>query len=153
MDNTATPFNQAADQLQMDFIIERFFQSVSFRQDETPAYEELHALFVPGGLLIKNTTGQPEISQVEQFIAPRRTLVRSGALRAFHEAELHASTQRFGHVAHRFSAYVKTGILQGTPFSAKGMISTQFVMTADGWRISAMAWDDERPGLEIGPAP
>ena len=30
-----------------------------------------------------------------------------------------------------------------------GIISTQFVKTTAGWRISAMAWDDERPGLTI----
>jgi hypothetical protein len=29
------------------------------------------------------------------------------------------------------------------------MISTQFVRTADGWKMSAMAWDDERAGLVI----
>jgi hypothetical protein len=28
-------------------------------------------------------------------------------------------------------------------------ISTQFVKTTAGWKISAMAWDDERPGLSI----
>jgi hypothetical protein len=27
--------------------------------------------------------------------------------------------------------------------------SLQFVRTADGWRISAVAWDDEREGLAI----
>ena len=29
------------------------------------------------------------------------------------------------------------------------MISTQYVRTPVGWRISAMAWDDERPGLTL----
>jgi hypothetical protein len=29
------------------------------------------------------------------------------------------------------------------------MISSQFVLTPDGWKMSAMAWDDERPGLSI----
>jgi len=39
--------------------------------------------------------------------------------------------------------------MKGVPFGARGMISTQFVMTPAGWKISAMAWDDERPGLTI----
>jgi hypothetical protein len=29
------------------------------------------------------------------------------------------------------------------------MISTQFILTPAGWKISAMAWDDEHPGLSI----
>jgi len=32
---------------------------------------------------------------------------------------------------------------------ARGAISTQFVRTPGGWRIGSMAWDDERPGLEL----
>jgi hypothetical protein len=29
------------------------------------------------------------------------------------------------------------------------MISTQFLRTPASWKISSMAWDDERPGLVI----
>jgi hypothetical protein len=29
------------------------------------------------------------------------------------------------------------------------MKTIQFVRTADGWRISAAAWDDERDGLSL----
>jgi hypothetical protein len=29
------------------------------------------------------------------------------------------------------------------------MVSTQFVKTPAGWKMSAMAWDDERPGLTL----
>lgn len=55
----------------------------------------------------------------------------------------------FGNVVHRFSAYAKAGTLKGVSIEARGMISTQFISTPAGWGISAMAWDDERPGLFI----
>jgi hypothetical protein len=29
------------------------------------------------------------------------------------------------------------------------MITTQFAHTPTGWKMSAMAWDDERPGLSM----
>jgi hypothetical protein len=29
------------------------------------------------------------------------------------------------------------------------MISTQFIHTPQGWKVSSMAWDDERPGLQL----
>jgi hypothetical protein len=75
--------------------------------------------------------------------------VDAGDLTRFHEAELSETTQVFGSVAQRFSAYTKSGTLRGTPFNAKGMISTQFIQTPHGWRMSSMAWDDERPGLSV----
>jgi hypothetical protein len=73
----------------------------------------------------------------------------AGELTRFREWELSETTEIFGNVAHRFSAYAKSGTLKGVPFEARGMISTQFVLTPNGWRMSVMAWDDERPGLSI----
>ena len=55
----------------------------------------------------------------------------------------HGHGQVYGNVAQRWSHYDKRGVLNGTPFAAQGWISTQFARTSDGWRITAMAWDDE----------
>ncbi len=78
-------------------------------------------------------------------------------LQAFAYTRIHAAllnrvsetTELFGNVAHRFSPYGKRGVTDRGPIEVRGAISTQFVRTADGWRISSMAWDDERPGLEL----
>jgi hypothetical protein len=75
--------------------------------------------------------------------------VNSGELTSFEEVEIAEITEIFGNVAHRFSTYEKSGTMKGVPFGGSGMNTTQFVMTPAGWRISAMAWDDERPGLTI----
>jgi hypothetical protein len=134
---------------ELDKLTAEFFRAVSFEEGATPPYEKLHALFIEAGLLVKNSGATPEISTVSQFIEPRRANVRSGELTSFNETELSESTHIFGNVAHRFSAYAKSGTLKSIPFAARGMISTQFVLTPSGWKISAMAWDDERPGLSI----
>ena len=134
---------------ELDRLTKEFFRSVSFEPGGTPDYQHIHALFVAQGLLIKNVTPKPEISTVSQFIAPRHESVRAGELTDFQESELYETTEIFGNVAHRFSAYTKSGTLKGSPFSAKGMISTQFIRTPEGWRVSSMAWDDERPGLQL----
>jgi hypothetical protein len=126
-----------------------FFRAVSFQQGEKPLYGEIYDLFINEGLLIKNSMATPEISSVSQFIEPREKLVSSGQLTSFKEFELSEITEIFGNVAHRFSTYEKSGTLNGAPFSARGIISTQFIMTPTGWKISAMAWDDERPGSTI----
>jgi hypothetical protein len=114
-----------------------------------PAFASIYELFIEAGLLIKNSGTTPEISSVRQFIEPRQASVNGGELTRFHEAEPSDTTETFGNVAHRFSAYVKSGTLKGVPFEARGLISTQFVRTPAGWKMSSMAWDDERPGLTL----
>ena len=126
-----------------------FFRAVSFEPGSVPSYRKIPELFIERGLLIKNVSSTPEISSVPEFIESREALVRSGTLTRFHESEISESTVIFGNVAHRFSAYVKSGTSSGTSFDARGMVTTQFVNAPGGWRMSAMAWDDERPGLSI----
>jgi hypothetical protein len=81
-------------------------------------------LFIAPGVLIKNSGAAPEICNVRQFIEPRQASVDSGELTRFLEAELSATTEVFGNVAHRLSRYIKSGTLKGAAFEAKGLIST-----------------------------
>jgi hypothetical protein len=80
---------------------------------------------------------------------PRQQQVNSGELTSFEEGEVAHVTEVFGNVGHRFSTYHKRGTSDGVAFEARGIICTQFVRTPSGWKISSMAWDDERPGLRI----
>ena len=134
---------------ELDRLTAEFFRAVSFEAGGAPPYENIRALFIERGLLIKNVSSTPEISSVREFIAPRQAQVDAGTLTSFHEAKLSETTVVFGNVAHRFSAYEKSGTSGGMAFAGKGMISIQFVNTPAGWKMSAMAWDDERPGLSL----
>lgn len=133
---------------ELSALMDAFFDAVSF-DSGAARYERLHELFIEDGMLIKNTTEVPEISSVDEFIAPRRALVATGKLASFREYETAEITEVFGQVAHRFSTYAKAGVLDGEPFEGRGVISTQFIRTPEGWRIASMAWDDERSGLEL----
>lgn len=144
-----TQSNNVAIKGDLDRLVPAFFRAVSFELGDAPAYARIRDLFIQRGLLIKNVSSSPEISSVQEFIESREALVRAGTLTRFHEAEISESTVVFGNVAHRFSVYSKSGTSNGEPFEAKGMVTTQFISTPDGWRISSMAWDDERPGLSI----
>jgi len=130
-------------------LMDEFFRAVSFDEGQRPQYEVLHDLFIADGKLIRNSGKSPEISTVDQFIGARRAMVEAGELTSFYEAELTNVTEIFGNVAHRFSTYEKRGMLNGVPLLGRGMISTQFLRTPASWKISSMAWDDERPGLVI----
>jgi len=130
-------------------LVGAFLRAVSFEPGGEPGYDRIAGLFVAGGRLIRNLTGDPEVSTVEEFVAPRRRLVADGELTAFEEVEVADVTHVFGNVAHRLSSYRKRGTTGGEDFTGAGIISTQCVRTPDGWRISSMAWDDERPGLLV----
>jgi len=134
---------------ELDQLMDAFFRAVSFVEGEQPHYDDIYRLFIETGLLIKNSQATPEIANVGQFIEPRQATVRSGELTSFREVELSEITEIFGNVAQRFSAYAKSGITNSVPFAARGMIATQFIRTPAGWKMSAMAWDDERPGLAL----
>src|SRR4051794_32056718 len=121
-----------------------FFAAVSFEEGGQPGYDAIRDLFIEAGLLIRNNGDAPDVTTVEEFIAPRAELFASGALTTFYEGELEAVDQVFGTVAHRWCSYEKRGVRNGAAFGATGAISTQFVLTPNGWRMSSMAWDDAR---------
>ena len=130
-------------------LLKEFFLAVSFGPGEKPHYERIEPLFIDAGKLIKASSEIPEISGVGQFIEPRLKLAESGALSSFEEVESAEITHVFGNVAHRLSTYEKRGVLNGVAFSGRGVISTQFIRTPGGWKMTSMAWDDERPGLTL----
>jgi hypothetical protein len=134
---------------ELQALIDEFFGAVSFELGQRPAYARIRGLFIDGGRLIRNSSEVPEIASVEEFIASRERLFDSGALTSFAEIETAETTEVFGNVAHRLSTYEKRGTMDGEATEGRGVISTQFIRTPSGWRMSSMAWDDERPGLAI----
>lgn len=146
---TTTYQENATVKAELDRLTEAFYRAVTFKPGEKPDYQVLHALFIERGLLIRNITDVPEITSVTEFIAPRQKLFDSGDMKAFREAELYEITEIFGKIAHRLSTYEKQGVNQAGAFEARGVVSIQFILTPDGWKMSGMVWDDEREGLTI----
>jgi GNAT superfamily N-acetyltransferase len=130
-------------------LMRKFLAAVSFEQGREPAYGDLRDLFIPTARLIRNSGAAPEISIVDEFVRTRQAAFDAGELTSFEKTELSETTEMFGNIAHRFSPYAKRGVTDRGPINTRGVISTQFVRTPDGWRISSMAWDDERAGLEL----
>ncbi len=130
-------------------VIAAFFDAVSFEPGQRAGYESLRHLFIPDGILMRCGPGEPRKWSASEFIGERLGVVEAGRLAWFHETELWHMCRIFGRVGHRLCAYEKRGILDGEAISAKGLISTQFIHTADGWKIVSMAWDDERDGLTL----
>ena len=73
---------------ELDRLAANFFRAVTFEAGNAPPYDNIYALFIESGLLIKNTGATPEISTVREFIEPRAAMVRAGELTRFREVEL-----------------------------------------------------------------
>jgi hypothetical protein len=137
------------DERALDDLTAAFFRAF-ISKDLGPAdLSALSDLFLPDARIIKTCGARPEAQTLAEFIAPRARLLSDGTLVGFHEEEVSGRTEIFGDVAHRFCVYRKRGALNGVPFDQRGMKSIQFVRTHAGWKISALAWDDERDGLDI----
>ena len=130
----------------LDELTKEFFRLFTNKNGVTPGIENIHDLCIPGAMIIKNTGVSPEIYTLEEFIAPRKKILTDGTLLEFSEEETGERTDIFGNIAQRFCSYKKEGILSGQFFEARGMKTIQFIKTTEGWKISSLAWDDEREG-------
>ncbi|HEX6871979.1 MAG TPA: DUF4440 domain-containing protein [Micromonosporaceae bacterium] len=139
----------AADRATIAAIVRTFFAAFTSGTDVATRLDALRQVFLPEAVIIRTCGGEPAVYTVDDFIAPRQALLASGTLTDFREWELSGRTEVFGDIAQHFCGYAKAGVQDGTPFTARGMKTFQFVRTSAGWRISAAAWDDERDGLAI----
>ncbi len=127
-------------------LVKVFFASFDNR-DAPPDLSGVRQLFIDTGVVIKNSGPHPEIYSLDDFIAPRQQVLSDGSLTHFHEYEIGEHTDIFGNIAQRVSLYKKTGNASGQPFQSRGIKVFQFIRTPQGWRISSVAWDDEREGF------
>lgn len=123
-------------------LTKQFFQVFTNKNGVNPSVEKIYDMFIPNGIIIKNVGGKTEVFNLEQFVNPRLQMLTDGSLTDFEEMETKHETQVFGNIAHRFCHYSKSGTLNGTAFETTGAKSIQFIKTATGWKISALAWDD-----------
>jgi len=131
------------DRLEIDGLVRRFFAAFTNEGGATPDVAALENLFIPQAIIVKTVGNKPEIYSVQGFIDPRLRILTDGTLVDFREEEMASRTEIFGNVAQRFSQYRKSGVMSGERIEGKGAKVIQFVCTSAGWRISALAWDDE----------
>ena len=134
---------------EIDALIARFFSAFSNKGGKIAQLELIFETCIAEAVIIKNSGMVPEVFSLDSFIEPRRLLLQNGDLLDFEEYELQSRTQVLGRIAQRTSLYRKSGLLNGTPFTCRGVKSFQLINTASGWKISALAWDDERDGFIV----
>ncbi|MEP9365220.1 DUF4440 domain-containing protein [Nocardioides sp. CN2-186] len=132
------------DHADIEAVVATFFAAFTSGPDLDARLDQLRTVLLPEAVVTR-TCGQPATYDVEGFIEPRRELLSSERLTDFREWEVEGTTQVWGDVAQRWSRYAKAWVESGTAATGSGTKSIQLVRTDDGWRISAVAWDDERP--------
>ena len=137
------------DRRAIEALVRAFFAVFDNRGGRRPRLGELHELCVAECVITKSELSGLTVMGLEAFIAPRAELLSGGRLVEFFEEEVAGRTEQFGGIAQRISVYRKSGVLDGVAFAARGVKTMQLVRTADGWRISAVAWEDERAALPI----
>ncbi|SCL71879.1 Protein N-acetyltransferase, RimJ/RimL family [Micromonospora citrea] len=132
---------------EIDALMATFLGAFANPGGSRPDVEAIYEVFIPEGTIIKNVGGSPVVHDLRQFVEPRVKILTDGTLTEFREWEESETTEIHGSIAHRLSEYRKSGCLDGEWFEGRGVKTTQFVKTPAGWRMSALAWDDE-PAVE-----
>ena len=128
-------------------LVRCFFAAFTSGDRADSGIDALRAAMLPDAIVVRTCGQTPTVYEVESFLAPRHRLLTDGSLTEFTEQAGRGRIDVFGDIGHWFGHYTKDGLLHAEPYSGAGMKSIQFVRTPDGWRISAAAWDDVRPGL------
>lgn len=122
----------------------RFFSLFTNTEGKISNVEEIENIFIANGIIISNTYGVPEIYDLNKFITPRKKMLSDGTLTDFRESEISHKTEIYGNVAQRFSFYEKSGKLNGVYFESRGMKTIQFIKVGLNWKMSSVAWSDEK---------
>lgn len=133
---------EAAAKAELDALMGSFMDAFTNTGGRPPRLHAVREVFIPQGMIIMNLPEGPVVYDLDTFLAPRQAMLTDGTLTEFSEWETAERTEIFGSVAHRYSAYGKSGRRDGSWFEGGGRKTTQFVRTPAGWRMSAMAWTD-----------
>ena len=128
-------------------LIEAFFSVFTTVGGAAPAVGRVQELCLPAAVVVKAAVTPPEVFTLRDFVETRVRILSDGQLLEFEEREVEHRTAILGNIAQRRSLYHKTGLFAGRRFETRGAKVFQLVRTPRGWRLSALAWDDEREGF------
>lgn len=128
--------------IDIDALIAAFYAAFDNRGARRPTVADVRRMFLPDGRVTRVSPAGVESWTVDQFIAPRITMLTNGTLVDFHEWEVDAETTVFGDIANRRSFYRKAGTLHGAPYGGEGRKFVQLVRVEGRWLINSVLWED-----------
>lgn len=149
----AAPAANPEDVATPEAIVTALYDVITGPAEEARDWDRLRSLFLPGARLVYLQTTQAGEERlhpmtVEDFIRIVTPLYATGG--GFWERDIGHRIDRFGNVAHVFTAYETRRAADG-PVVARGINSVQLVRHEGRWWVANLAWDTERPGNPIPP--
>ncbi len=149
-----TPAANPADVASPEAITTALYDVISGPASQARDWDRFRSLFLPGArLLYSQTTPAGEMQlhamTVEDFVRIVTPIYASGG--GFFERDIGHRIERFGNVAHVFTAYETRRSGPDGPVAARGINSVQLVRHEGRWWVVNVAWDTERPGNPIPP--
>jgi hypothetical protein len=117
-------------------------------KNSNPAYDSIKNYFIPEAQLINFRTDRAEVTTLPQFVDLYRQFLQTNKVTLFYEEEIAGRNEQFGNIAHRISSY-KTFVNQMDSAFERGVNSFQLIKTPNGWKVSSIIWDVEKPQLPI----
>ncbi len=130
------------DQLEINQLIEAMYAVFDNRADRVPNFDRFKAMCLPEVMITKIVKDSIETMTLESFISPRKELLSNGTFTEFWEWENQHQTIVQSKLAIRISAFEKKGILHGQSYTGKGTKHIQLLQTKNGWKISAINWEE-----------
>jgi len=147
-DSTAVKTYTVPDDSAITKAVHDAYAAISFKEGEKPRYSAIHNYFIPQAQLINFRTDTADITNMDQFVKLYQGFIESNKIHLFYEEELFGRTEQFGRVAHRISTYVTYLNTRDKP-EERGVNSFQLIKTKDGWKVSSIIWDVEKPTLKV----
>jgi hypothetical protein len=147
-----SPAARAQDVESIDAIIAALYDVISGPAGQARDWPRFHSLFVPGARLIPTFVRENQVRH--RVMTPAEYAASSGPVleeRGFFEREIGRTTERFGNIAHVFSAYDSKRTPDDAEPFARGINSIQLFHDGTRWWVVSIFWDSERAGNPIPP--
>jgi hypothetical protein len=146
----APPAARAEDVASIDAILDALYDVISGNAGEPRDWDRMRSLFLPGARLIptRPTDGggaAARVMSVEDWIAGAESYFEQAG---FHEREIGRRVERYGNIAHAFSAYESVHA-PAEPAFARGVNSIQLMKDGGRWWVVTIFWDAEREGNPV----
>lgn len=150
----ASPAADPADVATPEALLTALYDVISGPAAQPRDWDRFRSLFYPGArLLYAQTTPAGEEflhpMTVDDFVRIVTPIYATGG--GFWERDVGHRIDRFGNVAHVFTAYETRRSAPDGPVVARGINSVQLVRHEGRWWVVNLAWDTERPGNPIPP--
>jgi hypothetical protein len=144
------PSSHAADVASADAIIAALYASISGDAGVPRDWARFRHLFHPSARL-SPIGGPAEGPATVAFMTPEDYTTRAEPflLRGFHERQIAARVERFGHMTHVFSTYDSRHAASDTEPFARGINSIQLLDDGQRWWVISIYWQSETPAIPL----